>query len=288
MIRIEKENVPCFYDLSWQPKPPAIILKIHKDLASEIKPIPNDAPFVIGYRAEFGFTSFIGSFNENLFGFNGALQKQKPDGGEFINFLVWIPKLQWFTGNICPVCNGKGKDTELELGCIKCGGTGKEKKSDRDWINARAISASLKLFFMVASMVTYEEKWRNTACKNSQLLELTLATGREFYGGQILGKIGKPFHKFLSSMGKKELDELNATTFAAYSQLFESISNHDRFFFRSHNYNGHLHFDCPGNACGLDFEEEEFSGHNTDTPAQQITLLAGLAKLCDMARETGI
>jgi hypothetical protein len=44
-----------------------------------------------------------------------------------------------------------------------------------------------------------------------------------------------------------------------------------------------MHFDCPGDACGLDSQysihskKVEFVGHNVDTAAQQLMLLAGLA-----------
>lgn len=52
---------------------------------------------------------------------------------------------------------------------------------------------------------------------------------------------------------------------------------------------------CFGNACDIDIypdhtcgEMDEpyvrFSCHNLDTAAQQMTLLAGLAKLCELAR----
>jgi hypothetical protein len=44
-----------------------------------------------------------------------------------------------------------------------------------------------------------------------------------------------------------------------------------------------IHFDCPGDSCGLDSSynanhgKVEFIGHNVDTAAQQLMLLAGLA-----------
>lgn len=57
---------------------------------------------------------------------------------------------------------------------------------------------------------------------------------------------------------------------------------------------GWLNVGCPGNACGLNPTSQgvtekgkgyEFACHNVDTPAQQITLLAGLAALHDKARK---
>ena len=58
--------------------------------------------------------------------------------------------------------------------------------------------------------------------------------------------------------------------------------------------NGWLRVDCPGDACqiypshGDDIKEGrgyEFACHNVDTPAQQLTLLAGLAALHDRVRK---
>ena len=54
-----------------------------------------------------------------------------------------------------------------------------------------------------------------------------------------------------------------------------------------------INLDCPGNACGLDPDDygnlslERGYGlapHNVDTPIQQLTLLSGLAALCQLAR----
>lgn len=55
------------------------------------------------------------------------------------------------------------------------------------------------------------------------------------------------------------------------------------------NERGWLNVSCPGSACGLHPTDHfmrdgygfEFSSHNVDTPAQQLTLLAGLAALHD-------
>lgn len=57
-----------------------------------------------------------------------------------------------------------------------------------------------------------------------------------------------------------------------------------------------LNLSCPGDSCGLDPENYDENcadtgykllPHNLDSPFQQFTLLAGLAKICQLAREDG-
>lgn len=57
-----------------------------------------------------------------------------------------------------------------------------------------------------------------------------------------------------------------------------------------------VNFSCPGNACGLDPEDYyeksldwgyQLVPHNVDSPLQQLTLLAGVAMLYQLARQEG-
>ena len=76
----------------------------------------------------------------------------------------------------------------------------------------------------------------------------------------------------------------------------KKVDKYDRYSFRaSVDYeNGWLNVSCPGDACGLnpanscggeDGRGYEFSCHNVDSPMQQLTLIAGLAALCDKAKK---
>ncbi len=80
-----------------------------------------------------------------------------------------------------------------------------------------------------------------------------------------------------------------------WDRLF-GLKDYDKWSFRVSVGDGFITIDCPGNACGihpdhnagLRIEKDEgyeFTCHNVDSPAQQLTLLAGLAALHDKARK---
>ncbi len=46
---ITREDIPCWYELSWQPKPPALILRIHRDFLKEMNVDLQNAPIVKSY-----------------------------------------------------------------------------------------------------------------------------------------------------------------------------------------------------------------------------------------------
>jgi len=125
-------------------------------------------------------------------------------------------------------------------------------------------------------------------------------TGTRLYGCSLLASLTPRFVSWLSTEEETHhWKEVAAAMAAAYfalwpgSRKFCSEKSDFRPMLRKPYW---VHLDVPGNACGLDpeghdFVEEgygyELVPHNTDSAIQQLTLLAGLARLNQMARADG-
>ncbi len=284
--------LPCWYELSWIEKPPAILLRVNNDFIGYIKEQKIDfekTPIVMGLKLEFGLKNFVGDFGGN-FGFDNVFERREEKNG-FSEFLIKIPRVKKITNKPCGWCNGSGKDRWRNDKCLSCKGKGKEYKYD--WKISYAISASLKVFFILASFPKIE-----TDVSFPQLLTLTIVTARGDYGGAIGGEFGISLVEWLNSnyCDKEETaKQMKYAAMCAYKRMF-GISSFEEYDFRAEISDvGGVMLDCPGNATGIypescykiDIGKEGYSltCHNLDTPMQQLTLLAGLAALHDLVRE---
>ncbi|MDP2946315.1 MAG: hypothetical protein Q8N61_02580 [bacterium] len=292
--RITRDSIPCWYELSWQKKEPAIILRVHRDFVESAVPIKQDAPIVIGLKEGFGFKKFTGSLNEN-FGFDDTLEIQAPKD-KFTEFLIRIPEIKKLTKKKCRSCGGTGKgEFRADEKCFSCNGKGKEIYYD--FKQAETISASLTVFFTL-TMYCGDEK--ETSSSIPQLLTVQTITQRNMHGGSLWGEYSLHLRKWLASLwqdGCAPIPEMSRVMQTAYTKMFGPSDYIKDYNFRaSVDYEwGWLNVDCPGDACGLHPEHGaeydmkygrgyKFSCHNVDNAGQQITLLAGLAALHDLAR----
>jgi len=289
MKTILRETLPCWYELSWNPKKVAIILRIHRDFIRDKKVIPENAPIVQYFKQEFGFQHF-GRDPACDFGFDQAF-KLKNSFGEFVEFEISIPKIRIKTDKHCGSCRGTGKDQFRQGKCLLCEGTGKEYYYD--WKKARMISASFNIFFVFAFMHQGE-----TSAKTPQLMEIQVTTDRGMHGGSLCGVYGIKTCDFLRSLGPRyQISEMVEAMVASNRRMFGKVSRYEESYFWAivEGSKGWLNVSCPGNACGLhpgvNCQMElgrgyEFSCHNVDSPMQQLTLLSALAVLHDLVRRS--
>ncbi len=89
---IAGEDISCWSKLSWQAEPAAILLRIHKDVVSNIQMIPEHIPIVQDLMKEFGFKNFSGGFEKSL-GFEDSFLMTE-NKGDFVEFVGKIPEIK--------------------------------------------------------------------------------------------------------------------------------------------------------------------------------------------------
>lgn len=231
----------------------------------------------------FGFNEFEGSLEKDL-GFDESISRS--EGSDFIKFEAKLPVLYRLLDEVCDDCEGSGRNEDQDRECLRCMGRG--KKHSFEWEQAFAVSAS---FNLMLTLIAYPEI--ETSSKIPQLLTVELATDHGMHGGSLYGMYSTPLVKWLSSKPfPYQIVEMQQAMEVAYRHMMRSVSRFDRFRAVLDFKGGWLNVDCPGDACGLHpasgsttMRERlgyEFQCHNTDTPTQQLTLLAGLAALHDL------
>jgi len=293
---ITHADLPAWYELSFDARRATIILRVHRDFIRNAKvAATSESPIVKDFIEKFGFQQFDGNFTKN-FGFDRAfhLRNVCPDG--FNEFTIKLPQVERETGEPCRDCKGTGKNWEAhDFRCFDCRGTGKAR--ELSWHEVYAISAS----FTVFSHLAYCPDWgtgspSSRISTRSQLLTVQTITVQSMHGGSLYGMFSIPLVRWLSRLPENtHLKKVEDAMKAAHNRMlgWRSYNRHE-FRVRLQNEKGGLQMDCPGNACGLHpsdmfhsgFKEGyDFSCHNVDTPMQQLTLIAGLAALCDLARK---
>ncbi len=246
-------------------------------------------PFVQDMKEKFKLADFSLDWRKGDIGFGGVFKKGNSKDG-FTEFSVKMPQVeQTVKDEKCENCRGTGKDSFPFHGkCLYCGGMGENKTIV--WADVYGISASFRLFGL---------SWppdKDTSATRPQLLVIRTITQEGIHGGAISGEISIPLTNWMKAIGKDgdvEILEAVQAMKTAYKEMFRSHGL-DRFMFRVTESGGFIS-DCPGNACGLhphswyELEKEahgyHFSSHNVDMATQQLTLLVGLAALCDKARK---
>lgn len=286
---IVRDIISCWYELSFQQEPAAIILRIHQDFIenflAKVKNPPEEWPIVKSFLQGLGFTGFSGDFQKDI-GFESLL-KRKGEKDGFIEFLAVVPEVEKESGKKCRDCRGLGKKYGSE--CFMCRGTGKE--CIMDWRLADAISASFSVF---TTVLHNSSNQKDTSAPFPQLLTVDTTTSQGMDGGSLSGEVSIPLCNWLIGLKENALfPEVSQATKAAYYHMFLNRCRLDYYFRAYVRENGRFIIDCPGDACGLhpcDWDATngngyEFTCYNVDTSAQQITLLAGLAALHDKARK---
>jgi len=174
-------------------------------------------------------------------------------------------------------------------------------------VNANFIALTTWLLFNVFNHLIYDDE-HNFSSK-AQLLQIDTICQRDLHGHSLGGWVSEELGKWLKEQGKiipKEEESAFATAdmpevATAIRQTWNALTN-DNLTENSHgcyariNCSGRFSLNCPGNACDVSIYPDQmrgeelgerlvqFSSHNLDSAPQQIALLAGLAKLCELAR----
>ncbi len=281
---LTRETIPCWYELSFRGtnNKPGILLRIHSDFVNSAKEIPANAPLVIGLKESFQFKKFNGRLGED-FGFeNSLIYRGMKDG--FLEYEIPTPLVRKFKDEICIRCNSSGYDEVMDANCLLCENG---KIPYYDWEVAFAVSATISLLLHSMRFPEYE-----TTAKIPQLMIVEATTIRASHGGSLYGEYGCELAAYLRSRPVDAISEMIDAMRIIHERMEGKISFYDNRDFQAYTQgnNGWLNISCPGDRCGLypvDCRLDRgyrFSCHNVDQPIQQLTLLASLAALHDLAR----
>ena len=289
LLMIVSEDQPCWFELSFQKKGPAIILKVHEDFVNQNPAVPTDSPLVQSYIKEFNLSEFYGDFKNN-FGFKEAKFKNLGIKNNFYEYLVKIPKVRTITKKVCSSCRGTKVDIiDKELKCRACNGTGKQYENK--WQKIKATCLGLNVFFSFSYMIE-----KRTSCPLPQLMLIDTYIGE---GNASLGGVYSV--SFVDWLIKKCKDKEHTISFPGINEAMKETYGRmfgkrlfSKYDFRNYIRDGGLIISCPGQACDIEpnvygsnihkGRGYNFGCHNVDTIAQQITLISGLALIHDIAR----
>ena len=287
-MNIAAKNHPCWYELSWDSARLAILVRIHAEFMRTARIASHFLQAVPEMKKEFALASFSGDLDKE-FGFDRAMQRVGNEG-HFAIFLLPLPRVRAVTDVKCSACNGKGYDYFTKTKCYLC--DGERVAVEYRHQKAFASSATLTVLGFLLNYNDMKEK-----CARDQLMTLSTVTGSGPHGGSLSGMYGIRFCEWLGRQAGRDIPEAVSAMQAAHDHMLgKGRFPASHFQARVEDDRGWLNMTCPGDACGINPGYEgvgregggyNFSSHNVDTPAQQLTLVAGLAALHDRARREG-
>jgi hypothetical protein len=320
---LDYENVPCWFELSFDQQEKAIIVRIHDEFLGKIKAKEKQLwPYSENLKKDFDFSSFQGEFIPGNFGFDGALQcaGQKND---FWELKAYIPILEQYRmktclycqgnkrdmlfGGVCETCQGSGvvinmiicdscHGEKLSYGgdeCFRCKGKGKIPDLWMDWKTFQRIALSFSVVFNL--LRTGEMKDYQTSSEKPQLLlvETAVLAGNP-YGAPITGKYSPKLIEWIKTQQEGNIKEVSGAMQTCWKQIHREANEIDLgYIWTDTRKTGWIYISCPGDRTGIHpalshsiihDQGYTFIDHNVDTTAQQLTLLAALGALSDKAR----
>jgi len=161
----------------------------------------------------------------------------------------------------------------------------RDDSSADEWeIASRKLLASLQLILLPLLLIDKPPHSESAKLSEQQLLTLEIPRWEG-----LSANLSRDLVFWLSEHSGHSLPLVSSTMRAVYSQLsYHSTSVFD--FGSEIGNDGALHLTISGDRCGLDpdFNRRpglgyELQPHNVDRPTQALTLVAGLARLCDLA-----
>jgi hypothetical protein len=287
-------HLPAWCKLGFDPNKPAILFRIHKDfIQNELRKIKPSSPIIQDFQSRL---PHIGEFKlafENEFGFDGVFRRKEKLGPKndslFYEYTITIPNLR--NTETCYLCNGIRMVGGTH--CRSCGGKG--LVSRLNWNNAHQVVATLA---SVSADFSCPEEANYTG-DESQLLTFASVYAEGSCGSSINALFSKRLCEWMRERGEGKIPEVEDAMALAWARMNNgSIEESDRRRIEAviDTPEGWLNISCPGQGCGLypsqgfkdyngDVIGAEFKPHNVDTPMQQLTLLAGLAALYQLAHK---
>jgi hypothetical protein len=274
------------YDLSWNDESGSIEVRFPYDMVQDLPELDDDTPIVQWMREDLGIESkFDGNYLHH-FGFDVGLYQELQDG-----IVTHSARLPCYTMATCDNCDGNGKRDPVfgDEDCIICEGTGDMRVIQ--WDKLLIMRANLKLLF--EALNAWEYSSGIAAEQPDMAINLSVIKP-----GMEASNMSVPFCdglcQWLVAISENKwtmLDEVVTAMTRAWD-IMSKGRDYDKYYIRAFCEQGRLIMDVPGNATGIYMGTGSFGAgygtmysHNMDTGLQQLSILAGLAKLHDLYRK---
>ncbi len=265
---IMNEKLPSYYKISWDKDSASFIISVCGKLIPELQDLltPN-TPIIQMLQKDEGLKvdTFLPPTNDS-WGFGPIFELANQDNG----YITWRAKVP---------CLEQGKGKKLTY-------------LNRPAIN---LAVSLNVLFMFLNL---KQNLIETTQSEPQLVSCSLSTEmRTTWGFSIWSTLSKELADWLRTLGEERyIKDISDTMMQTWLTMHPSDSikrnylKHD--FIALYRQPCWINLSVPGNACGLDpndyYDQDrgyKLSPHNTDSPCQQLSLLAGIAAICDFWRQ---
>lgn len=283
---ITSTDVHRLYQLSLNEKTASLTCTADKSVILKLLELGESGGVIDDMINTFSFKNFVNNPKAKNYGFNGCFTIVPGPSSDSVCFIAKIPPLFENVG-LCDYCKGSGNF--LGSQCFFCDNTG--RNYNQCYVQGYELSASLNLIMQAALTITEQSK-----NNQSQLISIMLETG-DRPSADIEGELSSILVNWLAKNSIRFEKEFAPKIITAMAKVYKKLHPNYRLVHKSgfravlHN-DWHLLLDCPGNACGINALDPngdgnknagyKFSCHNVHSVVQQLTLLAGLIKLCDL------
>lgn len=285
---ILSDDMPCWYEIGWQATPkPAILIRVREELfTSEVN--LKHLPRMMDEAAKELKTTFVCDL-EKAVGYDKFRIKRVGSTDGFARFEFRIPDLRT-DPQLCFSCGGTGKDA-IFTGetCRTC--HGRKRRRGLSWSQGKLAIRTLNSFLSSLYLCDC-----SIGSSSIQLLTLDLYYRDDINVHQcpLSVEASKYFIKWLRTLPEGPLTScMEAMRIAHETMIGKSMSSPREF--RARVSDGRFNMSVPGNCACFGTEPERFDpeygarygSHNVDAPWQQLSLVAGISALHDMARQAG-
>lgn len=286
------ENIARWFTLTVDAESGFPGIRIYDDVLAKLNTFKPE--IIASIRKNLGLSKLAFPYQDKpgeTFGFGNGIRRVG-SLNEQTTYQFILPVIHRYTDKPCQECGGvKNSD------CHYCSGSGKD--SIVLWEEAFALSASISLMVSLLEFAC-EITRPQVPDRKKQILTVHTFTDRGMNGGSLGGSFSPYFVNFLKSHGEDaSYDYAAAVMLRAYRHMWQtpipkkgSLDFVEYGIRAGQNLRGNLMLDVPGDACGIhpspyvheipEGEGVEFTCHNVDSPLQQLTLLTGLAAMCDL------
>lgn len=258
-----RELIPAWYEIGIHEQT-TIVVKIHHQALSLFDILKPDSPIVLYYVKKFGLPTFVMPTAEH-WGYAGVISRVPDEEG-------------WVTYH-CPLPVYK-----------------KRKEKNRSEENtAGAVRATLSILF---GLLTFNPDEDTDSSIPQLVIVDNLLVENGLNGGSLTAVFTPGMNPFLSGPTDASLESVRRAMITADEYMWQD-GNRSKLLARDFRVSRfeptRLHLCVPGNACGLDpasndgaYHDENrgyrLVPHNVDGGIQQLSLLMGLARLCELGR----